>query len=179
MGARAGQRRVILTCRTAKAAAKWLSEYTAPEPTALGGGNPLERERKARKLSAILAKAASRKRATKNFVIPIDVELIEVFTHAGLVYSPGIGTFYNLPRLVTKARRSFERASRAKRGRKQLTKKQLANNLSPETTRDERHRKRLKKRARHDAAFEEWYRAVAERGETILTTKVPYPKDLT
>ena len=163
MGALAGQKRVIITQRMAKAAAEWLENYSAPEPSALGcPSSKKRREENARKLSRILTKAAARKRASKCFTITIERELIQMFVIAG--------TARFKQRLVAKAHKCFERAWISKPGRKRLDDKALFKRVGPHVALDERHRKRLKKRALWEKAFDQYSKDIFARGQTLLTT---------
>lgn len=120
-------------------------------------------------LSALMHKAAKRKRNGTGFVVNIDRELVAFFA-----------TFY-MPigmdqRAIRRAQSAFAFAVKAKRGPRRLSIKSMEDRANGRVRRNLEHTIRLRRRLRHDKAREAWFEEVTARGETIMTTSLPFPE---
>lgn len=128
-------------------------------------------------LAALLEKAAARKRHTISFTINVPRPLVEAFVSTadisifpeGSNQGPGSGSLF-------RATQQFRAANRLRRGRPTLSANALKERVTRKVVGDERHRKRLSRKQRWEAAMDRWFAEIDRRGETILTTDLPPPK---
>ena len=170
-----GEVRVHMTARTATAAAEWLVNDCLPQlrlrpDTLLTPGWNRDLEQTLTPLVAILSKAAARKRTAILFTINVPRNLVEAFVAAA---TPMRGVSY---RSVRRASVQFRAALRSSRGRPKLSRSARVARVSGHVAIENRHRKRIARTERHQAVWNAWSQEVAQRGETLLSTTLPYPE---
>lgn len=182
---RAGQVRIPLTRRMAADTADWLANVYVPPPAdGIGGLTPADQElqiEQARCLASILRKSARRRRSNENFVCLVERELARwigakweavALTRGALVADNAAG-FIGVPFNVQRALASFRAAAGGRPGRPRLSLAKLERRESGEVEHlDERHRKRVARRARYERRVADWHR----RGNTFLGSDEPYPE---
>jgi len=169
--------RVRVTAYDAGACARWLRDVYLPAragrpDTALTPGFNVETYGLLDQLAVILSRSAVRKRSgTGPFTINIRRQTVERFAVA--VYDSALPNFAD--RIVA----AMKAAALGRRGRPSLSSAMRAVRIAT-TSRlgehAERHRKRLVRQQRIDAARSAWADEVRARGETVLTTSLPLPE---
>lgn len=180
---KAGTVSVLIDSPMAASAAQWLKRRKPAEPTLLGRAEH-DRERSEELLTAFRAQLekAGRRKNAKRFM-RVDRETAHEFVLASIPYWPAWGR--NQPEAVRDLRKRFvDKLDRRKRvGRPRLDKLSLERRLEASYAYDERNRRRLKPRLAQaklteiqNEVFERWFAEVQRRGETILTTTLPFPE---
>lgn len=180
---RAGTISVLIDSPLAAAAAHWLKRRVPPEPTLLGR-SPEDRKRCEWLLANFRAKLekAGRRKNSKRYLL-VDRETAHEFVLASTPMWPTWGIYQpHAVRQLNKALR--DKLDRKKRvGRPKLDLDDMQERIKSSYAYDERNRRRLKPRLvdverarRQSEAFDRWFSEVHRRGETILTTTLPFPE---
>lgn len=182
MGKR-GCRPVLVRAGDAAVAARWLRATAIPAmrkmpETILGGGYGKTIERMER-LAAALTRKADRKRAASEFSALIEIEDAAAFALVVSFCRPAWPLRYD-PAIMRLAAAMEDGGQCKRRGRGCLAQDDVHARVACKVTVEERHRMRLAARDRRNVAFSDawdhWSAELRARGETILTSTVPFPK---
>lgn len=170
---------MVIKAADAAIAARWLRGTGIPAMrrmpgTVLGGGYSEDVSRLER-LAGTLSRKADRKRQVPEFSALVGVDDAAAFVRAVDRCCPLWPLRHNLA-IIRLAAAMTDGGQIKQRGRKRLGKDQIVRRISGVMAIDERHRLRLAARAKKDAVHQAWWAEVRARGETILTTDLPFPK---
>lgn len=170
---RRGEVRVLLCRRWCTAVASFMGELVErpeDEPSWMVSAEEIRLNRvRAGRLRAVMTKAAARKRPGTGFVVNLDRELAAFFAH---LHRP-LGRDF---RAIFRAQIAFAAAVKTRRGPRRLSMQGLEDRTQGKVHRNLEHTIRLRRRLRYEEAFAEWITEITARGETILTTSIPFPK---
>ncbi len=172
---------LVLTQDDARVAGNWLSHVYSPVSwTVLSGSCRFERDRslsRAHALGAIFQKVGRRVRSRSHFETLISRE--DALWLAKLYEALVVGRYtmpadnergvVSAPRSVMSVFRQCAEKAKCRRGNRRLTREKLRLRVLGETSVEERHRKRLARRFRYQAAYDAW----AAAGGTLLTGPPP------
>jgi hypothetical protein len=179
-----GCREVLIRADDAVVAARWLRNVAIPSMrSARGsilGGDLLGIDLQSLELLAgEFTRKAGRKRSKAEFSALVSVADAAAFARAVDRCRPFWPMSYD-PAVIRLADAMRDGAQAKRRGRKWLSDGEVAARVSSKLELDERHRLRLAARSRKSAAWSEawdsWFTKVWRRGQTILTTDLPFPK---
>ncbi|MFB9222750.1 hypothetical protein [Paracoccus cavernae] len=163
----------------AAVAARWLRDAAIPAlramPGTILGGGYGETIVRLEQLAGSLADTSGRKRGSPEFSTLIEVADAAAFVRAVSACRPAWPLRHS-PAIVRLAVAMQNGGKAKRRGRHSLTKDEVALRVAGGIALDDRHRKRLVARRRRDAAGRIWVTESLARGETILTSTVPFPK---
>ena len=174
----AGQVKVALSAQQCAAAARWLAGYRPPPPSLIGNpASQLVATVMGMNLAARFAKCA-RRNARLNSTRTLPRKLAEWFGQ--LLYSyisrAKVSALLLPPPLVVEVMGACLRATNLKRGRPRLVGTEAELAAQRLAYGNERHRRRLRRRAKYDRDFEHWVSGLTARGETLVTSCEPLPK---
>lgn len=174
-----GEIHVNVTGRDAGTCARWLRNVYLPSlavrpDTILTPGFGGETMRLLGELATILSRSAARKRPCGgSYTINLPRQMVERFA----VISYGVASRWPAPAAVDRVMIAMKEAACSGRGRPRLIVAQRAERLTPDFLMvQDRQKKRLKRQNRIDGMWSDWFDEITERGETVLTARVPSPK---
>ena len=185
-----GCREIVMRAEDALITARWLRRVAIPAlrnrpRTILAGDQTAADVAVLERLADEFTRKAVRKRSKSEFSALISVADAAAFARAvdGCRPSSPFAPWWPLRldlALIRLAEVMRDGAQVKRRGRKWLSDDALNARVTGKLGLDERHRMRLAARSRKSAAWTEasdcWIAAISARGQTILTTDLPFPK---
>lgn len=183
MSRKAGEIKVRSSASQISRTAVWLRTRAIPyqemrPKTLLGSACKELHLQQLRGLALKLQRSAHRKRASPHLTLTLTQQDAASFVSAvdAMLVLNQLGAASILPPLqVRQVTEQMRAAISPRRGPKTHTEQQRLVRLSPNYHIDPRQRKRVRAQLRSEQRLDGWFEEIRERGETILTTKIPLP----